>query len=412
MKFQPVRGTRDLLGDECRRYRYIIDQTRAILSQYNYEEIITPIFEFSGVFNSVGETSDIVTKETYTFTDRSGQKLTLRPEGTASIMRAIVSNGLSQDIPIKLFYSGPMFRYERPQKGRYRQFNQIGIELVGVEEAFGDVEVILMAHHLLNELEILKKTTLVMNSLGDNVSRNAYRAILVEYLTKYVSELSDTSKIRLEKNPLRVLDSKDPGDRKILEEAPIYTDSLNEESRRFFDNVLNELNKLGIQYKINPRLVRGIDYYCHTIFEFIGDELGAQGAVIAGGRYDGLVKSCGGSDLAGTGWAAGVERMDLMITNEIIKLRPITFIPIGEEAESKILKLAQDLRYQGYVVDLSYSGSVNKRLKRSNKINAQLAIIVGADEIKAARATVRNLDSGNQEAVDFSKLSDYFAQHY
>jgi histidyl-tRNA synthetase len=251
-----------------------------------------------------------------------------------------------------------------------------------------------------------------MNSLGDNVSRNAYRAILVEYLTKYVSELSDTSKIRLEKNPLRVLDSKDPGDRKILEEAPIYTDSLNEESRRFFDNVLNELNKLGIQYKINPRLVRGIDYYCHTIFEFIGDELGAQGAVIAGGRYDGLVKSCGGSDLAGTGWAAGVERMDLMITNEIIKLRPITFIPIGEEAESKILKLAQDLRYQGYVVDLSYSGSVNKRLKRSNKINAQLAIIVGADEIKAARATVRNLDSGNQEAVDFSKLSDYFAQHY
>ncbi|MBZ0325847.1 MAG: histidine--tRNA ligase, partial [Alphaproteobacteria bacterium] len=279
---QPVRGTHDLLPDDSRRHRHLVETARRIAALYGYEEMATPIFEFSEVFKrTLGEVSDIVTKEMYSFTDRGGEEITLRPEGTAGIARALISGGLSQSLPLKFFYQGPMFRYERPQKGRLRQFHQFGVELLGVAEPQGDVEAIAVGARLLAALGIADRTRLELNSLGDGASRTAYRAALVAYFSDHRDALSDDSRVRLERNPLRILDSKDEGDRRIIGGAPPLADHLNAESADFFAQVRTGLDDLGIAYLVNQTLVRGLDYYCHTAFEFTTQTLGAQGTVLA-----------------------------------------------------------------------------------------------------------------------------------
>ncbi len=311
---QPVRGTRDILPDEMRRHRVVVETARAVAARYGYEEMATPVFEFTEVFKrTLGETSDVVTKEMYSFSIGEGEQVTLRPEATAGVARALISGGLQQSLPLKVFYSGPMFRHERPQKGRYRQFHQIDVELLGVAEPLADVEIIALGADILEALGVLENTTLELNTLGDPESRKAYRAALVDYFSGYRDKLSADSRDRLTRNPLRILDSKDKGDRRLIEGAPLFGDYLNQESQDFFAKVREGLDAVGIRYTLNDRLVRGLDYYTHTAFEFITTMLGAQGAVLAGGRYDGLVETMGGPSIPGIGWAAGIERLSLLL---------------------------------------------------------------------------------------------------
>ena len=407
---QPVRGTQDLLPEEQRRHRTVVETARSIAERYGYHEVATPIFEFTDVFSRpIGETSDIVTKEMYTFADRGGEEVTLRPEYTAGIVRAVISNGLTQSLPLKFFASGPMFRYERPQKGRFRQFHQIDVELIGVAQPQGDVEVIALGAEILEALGVLKRTALELNTLGDPASRHAYREALVEYYGRHRSALSEDSLNRLERNPLRILDSKDPRDKAINAEAPHFGDYLTPEARRFFDEVRAGLELLGIDYRLSPRLVRGLDYYCHTAFEFVTTDLGAQGTVLGGGRYDGLMGVMGGPETPGVGWAAGIERLSLLIERPIAARRPIAVIPVGGQAEAPALKLAQELRRQGFTVELSYSGNVAKRMKRANKLGARAAVILGEDELARNGATLRDLDTGEQIDVPLAELRDRLA---
>ncbi|MHA1107605.1 MAG: histidine--tRNA ligase [Alphaproteobacteria bacterium] len=404
---QPVRGTRDILPEESRRFRHITETARTIAERYGYHEVATPIFEFSDVFRrTLGDTSDIVTKEMYSFTDKGGDEVTLRPEGTAGIARMLISSGLSQDLPLKLYYCGPMFRYERPQKGRFRQFHQIGVELLGIAEPTGDVEIIALGAAVLETLGMLSRTNLELNTLGNAESRAAYRTELVAYLSDHRDSLSEDSRTRLERNPLRILDSKNSGDREVIAGAPEFGDSLDGESQDFFAAVRAGLEKLGIAYTLNSRLVRGLDYYCHTAFEFTTDTLGAQGTVLAGGRYDGLVAQMGGPKTAGVGWAAGIERLAMMAEDFPAAPRPVAIIPVGSETEDEALKLAHRLRGAGFNIELGYRGNMSRRLKRANKLNARAAIIIGPDEVERGAATLRDLDSGEQAEVPFEILAD------
>jgi histidyl-tRNA synthetase len=404
---QPVRGTHDLLPADAVRHRAVVESAREVALRYGYSEMATPIFEFSDVFRrSLGDTSDVVTKEMYTFTDKGGEEVTLRPEGTAGVARAVISNGLVQDLPLKFFYAGPMFRYERPQKGRLRQFHQIGIELIGVAQPLADIEVIACGAAILRELGVLDRAVLEINTLGDAESRRAYRDVLVDYLRQFWNELSEDSRLRLERNPLRVLDSKDEGDRRIIAEAPLYSDYLTTAAREFFAEVTAGLDALGIRYQLNPRLVRGLDYYGHTAFEITAEELGAQKTIMAGGRYDGLIAEMGGPPTPGIGWAGGIERIGTLIAEPPAPPRPIAVVPIGTAAEREGLILADRLRRSGLVIDLGYSGNLGKRLKRANKLNARAAIILGADELAKGAATLRDLDSGVQEEVPLAALEE------
>ncbi len=400
---QPVRGTHDLLPEDARRHRHVEQAAFDVAQLYGYGEIITPVFEFTEVFaRTLGETSDVVSKEMYSFTDRGGESITLRPEGTAGVARALISGGLSQSLPLKLFYRGPMFRYERPQKGRQRQFTQIGIELLGVEGPQADIEVIAIGWHILKALGVSEHVVVEINSLGDTESRDAYRVALVEYLSGFKDQLSQDSRDRLERNPLRVLDSKDEGDKAIVANAPLLIDYLNDHSRTFFETVQSGLSKLGVPVKHNPKLVRGLDYYSHTAFEFITSALGAQGTVMAGGRYDGLVSQMGGPATPGIGWAAGVERLSMLMGEIAAPRRPIAVIPTGEGDEA--LLVAHKLRHAGFAVETGYSGNMKKRLTRANKANARAAVILGEDELSRQAAMVKDLDSGEQEEVPLSEL--------
>lgn len=408
---QPVRGTHDLLPDQNRLQDYIANTAREIGELYGYHRMTTPIFEFTDVFaRTLGDTSDVVTKEMYTFEDRGGEQITLRPEGTAGIARAYVSNGMQQMSPVKVSYYGPMFRYERPQKGRQRQFHQIGAELLGVEQVAGDVEIIGYGAHILKALGLWDSITLELNTLGDPESRVAYRDVLVDYFKGHFDKLSEDSRNRLEKNPLRILDSKDDGDRELVANAPLFAEYLNEHSKEFFKNLTEGLGDIGINYELNPRLVRGLDYYCHTCFEFTTNTLGAQGTVMAGGRYDGLISTMGGPQTAGVGWAAGVERLALMVGEAPAGARPVALIPMGEAAEAKCRTLAQTLREAGIAVELGYSGNMKKRMKRADKANANMAVILGDDELAKGVAQLRDLDSGEQQEVALEQLADVIGQ--
>jgi histidyl-tRNA synthetase len=403
---QPVRGTHDLLPDDMRRHRAVIETARRAAMCFGYQEIATPIFEFTEVFKrTLGDTSDVVTKEMYTFTDKGGETVTLRPENTAGVARALISEGLSQHLPLKYFYAGPMFRYERPQKGRLRQFHQTGIELLGVKEPGGDVEVIATGVEFLRRLGAWNRCELELNTLGDTASRQAYRKVLVDYLNSYRDRLSRDSQDRLEKNPLRVLDSKDEGDQKIVANAPLSSEYLTAEARDFFATVREGLDVLGIRYTINQRLVRGLDYYCHTCFEITCADLGAQKTVLGGGRYDGLVSLMGGPETPGVGWASGVERCAMVLQQELPAPRPVAIVPMGAAAERRALQIADDLRRQDFLVDLGFSGNMGKRMKRANKIFAIAAVILGEDELARGEAAVKLLDSGEQKNVPLGELA-------
>jgi histidyl-tRNA synthetase len=402
---RPVRGTHDLVGGDALRHRKVVETGREVAARYGYGEIAVPVFEFTEVFaRTLGETSDIVTKEMYSFEDRGGERITLRPEFTAGVARALISGALGQSLPIRLFTSGPVFRYERPQKGRLRQFHQIDVEVLGAPEPEADVEVIAVGRWILAALGLDHKVALELNTLGDPASRQAYRDRLVVYLQEFRERLSEDSRMRLERNPLRILDSKDEGDRAVLQQAPVLAESLNEASRAFFDRVLAGLDALGIGYEINPRLVRGLDYYTHTAFEFTTTQLGAQGAVLAGGRYDGLVRAMGGPDTPGIGWAAGVERLAMLLDETPAPGRPIAVVPIGDQVELAALRLAEELRAAGLTVEMEFRGKVGQRLKRASQRNARHALLLGEDELGKGTVVLRDLDRGEQEEVARSDL--------
>ena len=410
---QPVRGTQDLLPETMRRHRQVGDTARELAALYGFAEIATPIFEFTEVFSRpIGEHTDIVSKEMYTFTDRGGEEVTLRPENTAGVVRAVLSNGLTQQTPLKFFYSGPMFRYERPQKGRFRQFHQIGAEILGVGTPQADIEIIALGQRVLTDLGIADRVVLELNTLGDPESRAAYRSALVGYFSARQSELSDDSRRRLAANPLRILDSKDPGDLRINADAPRFEDFLNPQSRQFFAGVRGGLDRIGIGYRINQRLVRGLDYYTHTVFEFVTTDLGSQGTVLAGGRYDGLVELMGGPAMPGVGWAAGIERLAMLIDEPPAPKRPVALIPIAIVDELQPLELAERLRDSGFVVDLAYSGNLQRRMRRADRIGARAAVLLGQDELAHGAATVRDLDSGAQSEVALDNLPAWLKALY
>jgi histidyl-tRNA synthetase len=401
---QPVRGTQDLLPEAARRHRRVVETVRAAAELYGFAEMATPIFEFTEVFaRPIGEHTDIVSKEMYTFNDRGGEEVTLRPENTASVVRSVISNGLTQSVPLKFLYSGPMFRYERPQKGRFRQFHQIGVELIGVAQPQADIEVIALGSRILVALGVGDRVELQLNTLGNSASRSAYREALIAYFSARVTELSEDSRRRLERNPLRIFDSKEKTDRPVVRDAPAFADYLDAASCQFFDQVRAGLERLGIGYRLNPQLVRGLDYYTHTAFEFVTTDLGAQGTVMGGGRYDGLVELMGGPALPGVGWAAGIERLAMLIAAPP-RPRPVALVPIGEAGEIAAVKLAEDLRDGGFLIDLGYSGNLARRLRRADKIGAIAAILLGDDELARGVATVRDLINGTQSTAPLAEL--------
>lgn len=409
-KLQPVRGTHDLLPEEARRQRHVVDVARDWAERYGFAEMATPVFEFTEVFNrTLGDTSDVVTKEMYTFNDRGGESITLRPEFTAGIVRAFISEGLSQNLPIRFFSAGPVFRYERPQKGRLRQFHQINVECLGIAEPQADVEILALAADILDALGVLRDCALEINSLGDAESRAAYRSKLVEYFGAHSDTLSEDSRTRLQKNPLRILDSKDEGDRALVANAPLLADSLNEASRAFFDGVRRGLDMLSVEYNVNQRLVRGLDYYTHTAFEFITTALGSQGTVLAGGRYDALVETMGGPKTPGIGWAAGIERLAMLLGDPAVVRKAIALIPLGPAGEARALVLAHDLRLRGLAVDLAANGNISKRMKRADKIGARLAVFLGEDELARGVAVLRDLLNGAQREVALGDLVETLA---
>ena len=394
--------------EDIRRHRHIEATAFEVAARYGYAEIATPVFEFTEVFSrTLGDTSDVVTKEMYTFDTKGGESITLRPEGTAGVARAFISGGLAQQTPLKFFYRGAMFRHERPQKGRQRQFHQVGVELLGVESPQADVEVIALAAHILSSLDLNGEITLEINSLGDVESRAAYREALISHFAPHKNYLSAENQERLGKNPLRILDSKTEivDEKLLIKTAPKFEAYLNEASRNFFKAVQDGLAALDIKFKVNPALVRGLDYYCHTAFEFTTGVLGAQSTVLAGGRYDGLIKQMGGPPTSGIGWAAGVERLALMMREIAPAQRPIAIIPVSPAEETVAAALTHALRQAGLTVDIGYSGNMGKRMKRADKIKAAAAVILGGDEVRDGTATLRNLDSGEQVNVKQADLA-------
>ncbi len=366
----------------------------------------TPIFESSAVFSrGLGESSDIVSKEMYSFNDRNGDSFTLRPEGTAGIARAYAADGLSQHSPFKVYYHGPMFRYERPQKGRYRQFHQLGVENIGITSYFSDLEVIDLGYQFLGDLGLAKNCVLSINSIGDEESRRQFKEKFVSYLKNYESELSEDSQKRLKINPLRIFDSKSEGDQKILEGAPRLTDSLNESSREFRDHIFNGLEKLGIPYQSASGLVRGLDYYSHEVFEFITKDLGAQGTVLAGGRYDHLVEQLGGPKASGVGFAAGIERLSLLLEDQFKEAHlDFMVIPVHQDLEMDAFALTEDLRKSGFKLFSHFSGNLSKRMKKANSQNLKAAILLGPDEFKQGKCQLKVFATGEQSEVSLKDL--------
>lgn len=406
-QLQPVRGTHDLMGEEMRLHHFIRETARNVTKLYGFEEVAPPIFEFTEVFHrTLGDTSDVVSKETYTFTDRGGESLTLRPELTASVVRAFLSAGLTQNLPFKAFYSGAAFRYERPQKGRLRQFHQIGIEMIGADSPWHDVEILACAMQVLQGVGLGTEqgVTLEMNSLGDKESRESYRAVLVDYLQSFRQELSEESRARLDKNPLRVLDSKQEEDKRIVLNAPALYDSFTASAKDWLASVQEGLEHLKISYIMSPRLVRGLDYYTHTVFECTCAALGAQNTILAGGRYDGLVAQMGGPEISGIGWAAGMERLALVmqaVASDKVpsECPPVVVLPMGDEEVAYAVRVAQQLRANAVGVEVLLKGNLGKRLKKADKLGATTVVMIGSEEVAAEKVTIKRLVTGEQQQV-------------
>ena len=404
-KLRTVRGVHDLLPSELNKHQIVINAGLEISDKYNYSQIETPIFEFSEVFTKpLGKSSDIVTKENYIFKDRSEDELMLRPEGTSGVVRAFLNAGLIQNSPQRFSYYGPMFRYERPQKGRLRQFKQLGVECLGLNSPMADIEVISLGQDFLDKINILNKISLKINSLGDFDSRKNYRDSLVKYLKDYQSKLSKDSLRRLAINPLRILDSKNEDDQKIIQNAPSIFEYLNIDSKTRFEDVCKGLDHLNIKYQIDKNLVRGLDYYCHTAFEFTTNELGSQGTVLAGGRYDGLSTMLGGPDVPGVGWAAGIERLALMVYSEFDIDIDVVLIGQSDNYNFLLFPIMKKLVQQGIKSEIIYNGNLSKKFKRANKINASYAIILGEEEVNKNVIKFKDLKSSNEELLNLDQI--------
>lgn len=408
---QALRGTRDILPEEVGYWQQVERIARQILDRAAYQEIRSPIFERTELFErGIGEATDIVGKEMYTFNDRATppRSVTLRPEGTAGVVRAYIQNSLYATGGVqRLWYIGPMFRYENPQAGRQRQFHQLGVEVIGSADARADAEVIAIATDILQNLG-LKNLNLDLNSVGNPEDRHRYRQALVDYLTPYQDELDQDSQERLNRNPLRILDSKDKQTIEIAQNAPSILDYLGEDSKRHFQQVQQLLSDLGISYQLNPRLVRGLDYYTHTAFEIISDDLGAQATVCGGGRYDGLVEELGGNKTPAVGWAIGLERLVLLL-KQILEQPTLVLdfylVSRGEVAEAQSLKLAHQLRQTGFSVELDLSGSAfGKQFKRADRSGAVACLVLGDAEAESQSVNLKWLKSGEQEVITQANL--------
>jgi len=401
---QAVRGTQDMLGDFADRFAHVVDTFERVRRLYGFKRVEVPVIEPTAVFaRSLGETTDVVSKEMYSFEDRGGESITLRPEFTAGIARAYVTNGWQQFAPLKVATHGPLFRYERPQKGRYRQFHQLDAEMIGSDSPLADAELLVFADQLLKELGISEGVTLTLNTLGDVASRDAWRAALVDHFETHRGDLSEDSLARLDKNPLRILDSKDPKDRPIADSAPDIDAYLTSEAQDFFGAVTAGLDAAGVAWERNARLVRGLDYYRHTAFEFVTDRLGAQGTVIGGGRYDGLIETLGGPPTPAVGWAGGIERLAMLLADDVIDNRLDAVIAVEDDDRLALAMTAlAALRNGGFATEIVASGSPRKRFDKAAKIPAHALISVGtrdgaahinvrgdSDRAKQAEAVVR-----------------------
>jgi len=373
---QAIRGTQDIFGAEAEAFAHVVSTFEKVRKLYRFTRIEMPVFEKTEVFSrSLGETTDVVSKEMYSFEDRGGDSLTLRPEFTAGIARAYLTNGWQQHAPLKVATHGPLFRYERPQKGRYRQFHQIDAEIIGAAEPLADVELLVMADQILKELGVADGVTLLLNTLGDAASRDAWRSALVEYFRDHRANLSEDSQDRLERNPLRILDSKDPRDKPFVADAPKIDDYLSQEAQDFFGKVTSGLDAAGVAYQRAPALVRGLDYYRHTAFEFVTDRLGAQGTVLGGGRYDGLMESLGGPATPAVGWAAGIERL-AMLVGERDRPLAVAVAPDLPELESDAYKVLTKLRASGLPADMAFRGNAKRRVEVARKSGAGGVVFV------------------------------------
>lgn len=411
MGIQALRGTRDILPEEVGYWQRVEATARDLLSRATYQEIRTPTFEQTELFErGIGEATDVVGKEMYTFTDRGDRSITLRPENTAGVVRAFIEHHLhAQGGVQRLWYTGPMFRYERPQAGRQRQFHQLGVEVLGSRDPRADAEVIAIATDLLRSLE-LKTLQMDLNSVGTPSDRQTYRTALVDYFTRYKEDLDPDSQDRLTRNPMRILDSKDEKTKAIAQDAPSILDYLSPESQQFFDQVQQRLTDLGLTYQLNPRLVRGLDYYTHTAFEIISSDLGAQATVCGGGRYDGLVGELGGPDTPAVGWAIGMERLIMLLQ----QLHPPTALTVdfylvskGDRAEAQSLKIAQTLRHLGFSVELDLSGSAfGKQFKRADRSGAAACLVLGDAEADQQMINLKWLATGEQQAIAQAELPE------
>ncbi|MFS8741975.1 histidine--tRNA ligase [Synechococcus sp. W65.1] len=412
-KIHAVRGTRDILPQEVRLWQQVEASAREILGRANYQEIRTPILELTELFaRSIGSATDVVGKEMFSFSTRGEQEVSLRPENTAGVVRAYIQHGLQMAGDVqRLWYCGPMFRYERPQAGRQRQFHQLGVELLGSRDPRADAEVIALAWDLLRAVGA-ENLTLRLNSLGDPQDRLAYRQALVDYLTPLKEELDPDSQERLGRNPLRILDSKDPHTRAIVEKAPKLPDYLSADSRAFFEQVQAHLKALDIPYELDPYLVRGLDYYTHTAFEIVSPKLGSQSTVCGGGRYDGLVEELGGPPTPAVGWAIGMERLVLLLQKKQLEgvARPLDVYVIsrGAKAEAQSLQVAQALRQAGFCTELDLSGSpFSKQFKRASRSGATWAVVLGDAEAVAGEVQLKHLPTGQQQTLLQAELVKY-----
>ena len=400
-KVQAVRGTQDMLGETAERFHAVVSAFDRVRRLYAFQRVEVPVFEATEVFaRSIGETTDIVSKEMYSFPDRNGDSLTLRPEFTAGICRAYISEGWQQHAPLKLATHGPVFRYERPQKGRYRQFHQLDAEIIGTDSPLADAELLIMADQLLHELGIADGVTLQLNTLGDADTRTAWRKALVDHFEAHRAELSEDSLSRLDKNPLRILDSKDPRDRPAAEGAPGIDQYMTGEAQDFFGAVTAALDAAGVAWTRNARLVRGLDYYRHTAFEFVTDRLGAQGTVLAGGRYDGLIESLGGPPTPAVGWAAGIERLGMMIEAAPHTSITVAVVPDAPEAEVEAASIANHLRRSGMAVQTYHTGNPKKRVERARRAGVEAILFVRPGAYSAEKLNLSHLSRDNERAME------------
>ncbi len=404
---QPVRGTQSLLGEEADRLAAVVAAFDRVRRLYGFKRVEVPVIEPTQVFaRTIGETTDVVSKEMYSFDDRGGESITLRPEFTAGIARAFLSEGWQQHAPLKVATHGPAFRYERPQKGRFRQFHQLDAEIIGASEPQADVELLAFAAQLLKELGIGEGAILNLNTLGDPQTRAAWRDALYEHFRGHAQALSEDSRARLERNPLRILDSKAHGDWPIVDASPPIDDFLTPEAADFFAQVTAGLDAVGVNWERAPRLVRGLDYYRHTAFEFVTDRLGSQGTVIAGGRYDGLMETLGGPFTPAVGWAAGIERLAMMIGAPERELPRAVLVPLGERALTAAQRICAELRSAGIAVDMAFRGNMKKRMSKASESGAAYALIIGDDELDRGEAMVKQLATGEQKSIPLEALAD------